>query len=278
MRKILALLGYSYRYLKFYFKAVTIYDLDAPFVVQFVQEVIIDNRYFQAFDVIEAQRNRLLQNYHAIRITDYGAGSKIVRAKVRQIKDIAKHSAISSKTGQWLFKTVLFATPRHILELGTSLGISALYLGLASKQSSMITLEGCPETAEQAARTMLQTNATHINVRSGRFADTLQQALNDLETLDLLYIDGDHRLQPTLEYVEKCLTKAHKRSVFILADIHWSAEMEQLWEIVSTHAQVRLAIDVFDVGFLFFDERILTRQYYAIVPWQLKPWHLGIIR
>lgn len=278
MRKILALLSYSFRYLKFYVKSVTIYDLDAPFVVQFVQEVIFDKRYFRAFDFIEAQRKQLLQNQHAIRVTDYGAGSKVARTQVRQIRDIAKHSAISPKTGQWLFKTVLFAKPRHILELGTSLGISALYLGTARKQTNVITLEGCPQTAEQATRTILQTGTQHIEVRQGRFSDTLEVALNDIETLDLLYVDGDHRLQPTLEYVEKCLTKAHSRSVFILADIHWSSEMEQAWEILSKHTQVRLAIDVFDVGFLFFDERILNYQYYAMVPWQWKPWHLGIIR
>ncbi|MBK9599269.1 MAG: hypothetical protein IPO60_13350 [Flavobacteriales bacterium] len=41
------------------------------------------------------------------------------------------------------------------------------------------------------------------------------------------FIDGHHAAEPTLDYFDQCLAKAHNDTVFIFDDIHWSTGMEE---------------------------------------------------
>ncbi|MBK7476318.1 MAG: class I SAM-dependent methyltransferase [Haliscomenobacter sp.] len=266
------------RFLRFYRKAVTPFDIHSPFVADFVRTALLDQRFFYAFQDIEALRQSLLRNPYPIQITDHGAGSQADGRKWRPVSSIARYGAVSPKTGRQLFRMVHHCRPETILELGTSLGISALYLRAASAKAALITLEGCPETASLARVNFFKAGSPPIDVRVGMFSETLGQALKDLKTLDFLYLDGDHRAGASMQYVQACMEKRRDQSVFVLADIHWSAEMETTWETISNMPEVTLAIDLFWIGILFFDPSIKVKQHYQIVPWAAKPWRLGIFR
>lgn len=266
------------RFLRFYRKAVTPFDIHSPFVADFVQAVLWDRRFFYAFQDIEVLRQRLLRNPYPIQITDHGAGSQADGRKWRPVSSIARYGAVSPQTGRQLFRMVQRYRPETVLELGTSLGISALYLRAASAKAAVITLEGCPETASQARANFLTAGNPPIELRVGMFSETLGQALKDLKTLDFLYLDGDHRAGASLEYVGACMEKRRAQSVFVLADIHWSAEMETTWETIRSMPEVTLSIDLFWIGILFFDPSIQVKQHYQLVPWAGKPWRLGIFR
>ena len=71
-------------------------------------------------------------------------------------------------------------------------------------------------------------------------------------TPDLIYFDGNHQKEATLHYFEKLLPMAHNDSVFIFDDIHWSREMEEAWDQIKAHPQVRVSIDTFYWGLVFF--------------------------
>jgi predicted O-methyltransferase YrrM len=72
-----------------------------------------------------------------------------------------------------------------------------------------------------------------------------------VDALDLVFIDGHHLKDPTLDYFEQCLGKAHNDSVFILDDIHWSQGMEEAWEQVKHHPRVSVTIDLYTMGLVF---------------------------
>jgi len=69
---------------------------------------------------------------------------------------------------------------------------------------------------------------------------------------DLIYFDGNHQKEATLHYFEKLLPLAHNDSVFIFDDIHWSGEMEEAWEQIKAHPRVRVSVDTFYWGLVFF--------------------------
>ena len=48
------------------------------------------------------------------------------------------------------------------------------------------------------------------------------------------------------------LPLAHNDSVFIFDDIHWSKGMEEAWEEIKAHPRVRVTIDSFFWGIVFF--------------------------
>jgi len=276
MRLFWFYLKYLKRLLLFYVNARTIYDIHSPFVASFLQIVVYDRRRFYGFTDIELFRRILRKNRYRIYLTDYGAGSKANPSQWREIRDIVRHGAVSPTTGRYLFRTVLFQNPSNILELGTSLGISTLYLRMAGKASPFITLEGCPETAGEARNNLLQMGYSDVKVVTGPFSETLPLVLACFPRLDLLYLDGDHRAAASYGYFLQCLEKAASGTIFIVADIHWSTEMEASWARMRAHPRVRGSLDLFRLGFLFFDERLTHPVHADIVPWIVKPWRSGI--
>jgi len=71
---------------------------------------------------------------------------------------------------------------------------------------------------------------------------------------DLIYFDGNHQKEATLKYFHQLLPLALNDSVFIFDDIHWSKGMEEAWEEIKAHPQVRVTIDSFFWGIVFFRE------------------------
>ncbi|NNL79773.1 MAG: class I SAM-dependent methyltransferase, partial [Flavobacteriaceae bacterium] len=50
------------------------------------------------------------------------------------------------------------------------------------------------------------------------------------------------------------LNRIHNNSIMIFDDIHWSAEMEEAWAIICEHSRVKVSIDIFYWGLVFFRE------------------------
>jgi predicted O-methyltransferase YrrM len=92
----------------------------------------------------------------------------------------------------------------------------------------------------------------------------LPQVLARLDRVDLAYIDGNHRLHPTLQYFEQLLQKKTPDSIFIFDDIHWSAGMEEAWRTICQHPAVTCSIDLFFLGFVFFRPEFKAKQHFCI--------------
>lgn len=269
-------LRWLYKYFLFYRRALTIFDLHAPKAYSFAKAVIEDQRAFYAFGRIASLRRLLLKSNEIIKILDLGAGSKVHSSNFRPVRELARYNAISPQEGEWLFRMVQHFRPRNILELGTSLGISTLYLKLGSLQIPLITVEGSPETAKIARRNLFQLKAGNWELWESSF----QQALDKLQAvshpLDFVYIDGDHRGEATLNYVRQCIRLLSNHSVVVIADIYWSQDMEAAWKDLQSLPEVPLSLDLFHFGILIFDSNIMVKQHYPLVSWRLKPWRSGI--
>jgi len=276
MLSLRARLQYTRQLLSWYYRAITIYDVHQPFLYSFVSKVLEDRRNFYPFAEIETKRSFLLQSPNSIQVTDHGAGSLVDNTRQRKVAQITKSSAVSPFFGRVLFKTAVLMDSKQMLELGTSLGISTLYLAGSSRKSQVHTMEGCPETAKVAARNLKQWLGTRVYLTEGTFDEQLPEVLAKLPFLDLAFIDGNHQKEATLRYFEACLPKIHSNSVLIFDDIHWSAEMMEAWDTVRQHPQVRLSIDLFYCGMIFFKEEISTPQHVSLIRQRFKPWHLGI--
>ncbi len=259
MKKI----AFIFRYLKYWFTAKTKHGVHSPFVFDLVVNVFDDNKVYPCYKKIDNLRNKLYQSDAVIEVKDFGAGSLINPSSKRKVADIAKNSSKSSKYGQLLFRIVHRFKPSNLLEIGTSLGISALYQALPNNKANVITLEGCPETASIANSNFKSLAVSNINLVCGNFDETLVELLKDLNSVDYVFFDGNHRKEPTISYFESCLEKIHNDSVFVFDDIHWSYEMEQAWEYIKNHKQVTVTIDLFFIGMVFF-RREQVKQHFVI--------------
>jgi predicted O-methyltransferase YrrM len=240
------------------------HGIHSPFVYDFVRQVLNDKRNFYAYNQVEALRRKLLHNDALIEVEDFGAGSTISKTNQRSIASIARHSAKSRKWAQLLFRIVNYYQSQNILELGTSLGISTAYMSLANPKARLITAEGSAAVAAQAGRNFQSLQLSSIQQVVGNFDDTLPGILNTVSPLDLVFIDGNHRYEPTLRYFNQILPHLNATSVVIFDDIHWSQEMEQAWAAVKEHSAVQLSVDLFFIGLVFFREDFKVKQHFTI--------------
>lgn len=235
----------------------------SPFVFEFITKVLNNRRDFFAYERIESLREQLLQDHTILSIEDFGAGSSVNKNLQRSVANIAGHTIKSKKWAQLLFRIVEFYQPKTILELGTSLGVSTAYMSLANPGASIISCEGSPQIAAVARKNFHDLGLT-IQVQEGNFDDTLPRILEQLSAPGLVFIDGNHREEPTIRYFEQILTRSDSSSIIILDDIHWSAGMEKAWEFVQNHSGVKATIDLFFIGLVFFREEFKERQNFII--------------
>tara|TARA_B110000211_G_C14053635_1_gene542313 strand:+ start:100 stop:891 length:792 start_codon:yes stop_codon:yes gene_type:complete len=224
----------------------------SPFVNDLITNVLMSENNYYAFEEIEGIRSALKSNSGTINITDFGAGSRINKSNTRKISDIAKNSAKAPHLGRMMFRLINHFKPHNMLELGTSLGISACYQFGANKKANFITMEGCPETAKISKTVFSSFRSSDIKMVIGDFKKTLPNTVDSFESLDYAFFDGNHQKQPTIDYFNTCVKKANKDSLFIFDDIHWSIPMEEAWEKIKNHPDVTVTIDLFWIGLVFF--------------------------
>lgn len=252
------------RYVRYFKNAKSRYEVHSPFVFAFINEVLRDKRHYYAFDEIEYRRSLLLKDESILIVEDFGAGSKINKTPERKVSAIAKNTLITPKFGQMLFRLVTFSKPETVLEIGTSLGISTLYLAKAAPDANIITLEGSKAVADTAIEQFASLEVNNINIITGEFSTTLPKALSSLVKTDIAFIDGNHRFAPTMQYFEQIKPTLHNKSVLIFDDIHWSDEMEQAWNNIKADPSVTLSIDLFFKGIVFFDPAFHAKQHLVL--------------
>jgi predicted O-methyltransferase YrrM len=221
-------------------------------VFNLITKCFYDKKPKPEYQVLEKYRNSLLKNKNTIDVTDFGAGSKVFKSNTRQITKIAKTAGITRKRAELLFRIVNYFQPKSILEIGTSLGLATSALALGNPKASIITLEGCPETAKIAQDYFREFGLNNIDSVVMEFNSYLSDFRLSKFEFQLIYFDGNHQKQATLNYFELLLPTITNETVWIFDDIHWSPEMEEAWEIIKTHPKVTVTIDTFQWGLVFF--------------------------
>jgi len=239
-------------YLLHRFKAKTRHGVHSPFVYRLIDKVIYDFEPKKVYAGIEALRKQLLNDKRSIQVTDLGAGSKVNNDQTKKISDIARNALKPRRLAQLLYRLAADLKPLNIIELGTCLGITTVYLQNASPKAKVYSLEGSPETAAVALETFQKAGLTNIAEITGNFDDTLPGVIKELDQLDFVFVDGNHQRDATLKYFEWCLPKVHEDTMLIFDDIYWSEGMKEAWSVIKAHPRVTVTVDLFWIGLVFF--------------------------
>lgn len=254
------------KYLHYYLTALNGkgHGMHSPFVFQFILHVLNNQSGYQPPEEIEVARQRLLHDDRLLAIEDFGAGSRIAKRKQRKVSELARHALKSQKYAQLLFRLVKYYQPRTILELGTSLGITTSYLSKGNLAANIITIEGSESIAAIAKENFSSLGLTNIEQRTGNFDNLLSSIIHHQSSIDLAYLDGNHRYEPTVRYFKQLLPALHNDSILVFDDIHWSAEMEKAWREIQEDPAVKCTVDVFFLGFVFFRKEFKEKQHFTI--------------
>ena len=253
----------AYKYLIYLLKAKSKHTVHSPFVFDFMTKVLDDHTYYPEYEKVEQQYQKLLHNRNRIETVDFGSSRGRIgyTTRFRSVKEIASHAGIPGRYGRLLFRIIRYFTPQNILEMGTSVGISAIYQASAAPQSRFMAIEGCASTAALAVESLEAAGVKNVEILIGKFDLMLPKALEKLPTVDYAFIDGNHTYAATLQYFIALLPKVNDNSIFIFHDICWSAGMEQAWAEIKQHPQVTLTIDLFFMGIVFFRKGMVPQHF-----------------
>jgi predicted O-methyltransferase YrrM len=237
------------------------YGIHSPFLYNLADKCIFSRESSADFRLLEQKRKELHNDHTEIYVLDFGQGTKrftkssgIESIKYRRkISSIARNSLQNRNMCRLMWRLSKYFSPKTILELGTSLGITTSYLSQAVPDSKIITLEGCPQTAARAEMLFEECGASNIDLYVGQFDHTLPKALEQLGQVDMAYLDGDHSYKAVMQNFNTILGHLHPGSVLIVDDIRWSKGMKEAWCDMAAHPKVTLAVDLYKTGILFFN-------------------------
>ncbi len=250
---------YIKEYIKFQFTAKHHkgHGVHSPFVFSFIEDILNEKHPFYAFKDIERLRHNLLSDHSSIFVNDYGTGA----SKNRTISEIANRSLKNKKEAQILFRFACKMQPKNILELGTCLGITTLYLSFARPSANIYTIEGCPNIAKIAKQNFKNAKTKNIKSIVGNLNKTLPETLSKIDSLDMVFFDANHTKEATLDYFYQCLEKINNNTIFIFDDIYWSEGMTKAWEEIYKNPAVTYSIDLFHLGIVFFNKEWIKSHF-----------------
>lgn len=253
------------KYLIHQVQAKSAHGIHSPFVYMFYKQLLNGKVDILQENKWEKLRNELKADDTCLDILDLGAGSVLNNSGQRKISDIARNALKPARLARFLYRLARYQKPDVIIELGTSLGITSLYLAGASPEARFLTIEGSPAIADTAAIMHLKSGLGNITLHKGSFDDILPEILQTVKGNNfLLYVDGNHQKNATLRYFEWALEKAGDNTVMIFDDIHWSPGMEEAWASIQANPRVTLTIDMFFMGIVYF-KKSFTPQHFKLL-------------
>jgi len=237
-------------YLRFLAKSTNEHGVHSPFVFDLVTKCFYDKTNLSEYTKLTKFRKHLNDSSETIDVKDFGQGSRVFKSNNRKVGAIAKNAGITQKRQRLLFRIMRYLNIDVALELGTSLGLATVALSMAKPSAKINTIEGCPNTSEVAQKYFDNFQLKNIQLHTKEFEAYLAE--NDSEKQQLVYIDGNHNKDKTLQYFKTLLKQTTNDSVFIFDDIYWSPQMTEAWQEIIEHPKVSVSIDTFYWGLVFF--------------------------
>ncbi len=209
---------------------------------------------------IESIRKNLLHSTDKIIVTDLGTGAR-KKVESRRVSRIARAALHRPKNARLLYRIATYFNAKKIVELGTSFGLTTMYLASVDKNAEVVTVEGCPNISDIARAHFEKAGIKNIQLINNdieKAADTIREIF---DVTDLVFFDGNHEMNATLKYFEIFLNFKHDNTVFVFDDIHWSEGMEQAWGKIQKHPDVTVTIDLFQFGLVFFRKELSKEDF-----------------
>ncbi len=200
----------------------------------------------EAFERVEDYRRELLSNHELINYPVFNL------PETATVSSECKRATSPPIWARFLFLLATELGAERILEMGTNLGISGSYLLEAIRdrpEATLTTMDGVPKYAEMAGKQFAGiVEPDRFEILLGNYDDTFPELVGRAPDFDLLFIDGNHREGPTVDYFEELLPHARRPSVWVFDDINWTPGMVRAWEKIRSAPEATYSIDLYKLG------------------------------
>ncbi len=239
--------------------------IHSPFVFEFATQVL-PHHVSANGRKIEALRKELVRAKEVVSYPDHGAGraGQAQAVTTATIGQLARTASRRPRMGELLHRICKHYQPTTCLEFGTHLGISTLYQATALQDAHFVTMEGAPSLARYAQQHFEEFGVTP-EIRVGEFSKTLAQLAQESFQPDYVFVDGNHRYEPTMAYFQQLLPMMKDGGLLIFDDIYWSTGMRKAWREICAHPEVTVSIDLFTLGLCWL-RRPQAKEHFRLIP------------
>lgn len=173
-------------------------------------------------------------------------------------------TSISPIYGKMLRALQEFLKSKHILELGTSLGVSTLYFDANLSKIDTIDINEIGKNIISEYSAANHFNLSNLSFHIGDFASKIPEYLEANKTVDLVFIDGDHTYESTIKNTETLIPYLSENSCIVLDDIRWNHEMYKAWKKLITNFNFNYTIDFGRIGILMKINNHAPKQHFIL--------------
>lgn len=88
--------------------------------------------------------------------------------------------------------------------------------------------------------------------------------IDNAATIGLFYLKQNKNAEDLTNYFNAALKKLNTESILIFDGIHVSKELEASWETIKMNNEVKLTIDLYKLGIVFFRQEQLEKENFTI--------------
>ncbi|GAB4382370.1 MAG: hypothetical protein Kow0075_14210 [Salibacteraceae bacterium] len=159
-----------------------------------------------------------------------------------------------------LHRLVNYFQYKEVIELGTNVGKSAVYMG--SGGANVLTVEGNHGLASFADQLMKQLDLSNrVQVVCDEFENYLSGITGRM--FDMAFVDGNHTYEATVRYYQLLKPMIKDKGAIIFHDIYWSKEMQRAWNRVCNDPDATVTIDLYFMGLVFL-KRPQAKEHFLI--------------
>ena len=246
-----------WQYIKYFFRSKHWrgYGVHSPYMFYLVTMIIEDKNSFYRFSQIENMRKILKKTTKKIKIEEGGVEKEV------GISSLLKKGVISPTYDQLLFRLIKFFHPKNILEIGTSAGVTSMYMAAPYSDTKVCTVENQKEVAKLARLSFQRAEFHNIEVYNPKEDGTRYDKKIKETDFDLYYFGRESTVAEIKEVLTRDSGKFTGNTVIIMSDIYKSEEKELLWSEMKQIRGVRVSLELFFYGILIFNEDLRPESY-----------------
>lgn len=192
-------------------------------------------------------------------ITKYSADVNLNVEKYLSDNVVLKNNIVSAQEislpaiyGHVLYSLTAFIKPKIILEAGTGLGISCMFLASAcsSNNGNVISFE--ISNSSKLAQSFINSLCSNVIVVNDDFS-VFSAYLNVKKNIDMVYLDAAHSKDALTRYTKNIKGWLKDSSVVIIDDVSYDKNSYEFWKRYSRHEDVKFSALINDrLGFVSF--------------------------
>lgn len=210
------------------------YGVHSPFAFNLITWVIYEKLPYYAFLDLKEKRRKYLKSNQCFPDKKYR----------------------TEKIDRLIFRLVNYFQPSTLLDIGTSSGLSTLYMSAVGKSVCCISMDNTNDANGFACRLLEDTENVKLHV--GNISQDLPCIIASLQKIDFLHLNYPYAND---DVFEKCMSKIHAYSVMVVDGIHTSKEMQKWWDKIVSDDRIGITFDLYSVGIVFFDKTKIKQHY-----------------